>query len=401
MINDQARTMNDLDTMETNTQMQPWIYSFLQPFMRLSPGQHAPVFCPGVVNGTSLLSGSQVNLALSVAPLWLPHHIEGYQNERQVDPGSLMEATSSPLAAPESQQLCHEKITTHLKNKGGLLIHNALSLTPHLTSFSQIASQELRARIAGHLFFNTQQSTSFYPRTYDLRQTCLMCLEGSASLIIYQGALSAPHAHAPDLLSGDSLKKLSTAPEKERLSLKEGDMVILPPGQFYQLLPQTGPCQVLLLGIEPLRYTDVLKMFVDKIAPTAKGATSLQPLQDLSTFQQEALSWLQEEAKGTNLKDDLQLLLARRSPPVVSERGKQEEAHSSDLWKITPTFKKRSTNKNMPPQAKKFYDWLENQQETNKNAIEKKATSLGLSKEDTWLNLIAMKYITQKNHPFI
>lgn len=173
---------------------------------------------------------------LNMTAIWSSASLQLVLDRNRIPPPAYCEKTVN-RDGQEILQPDPDKVMEHLRLGASLVANDIDSLTPEIAKISEILEQSLTVKTQANLYYSWKQRQAFSSH-FDTHDVYAVHLVGEKTWRIYKNRMPHPIRH-PSFQFDDAYLEANRGDLLTEVTLKPGDILYLPRGQFHDAMAST------------------------------------------------------------------------------------------------------------------------------------------------------------------
>lgn len=194
-----------------------------------------------------VMSWQKLSGMLNMTGIWSPANLQLYLDRKEVVPADYcreeIDRDNDPSMQPDA-----ERVKDWMQRGASLVLNYIDTLTPELAAVANALETRLQAKTQSNLYCSWQQHRAFDTHM-DTHDVFALHIVGEKDWNVYEGrldnAIATPEARNPEPGFVDSHKGAVAM----KLTLRPGDFLYIPRGQYHDALASSAACIHLTFGV--------------------------------------------------------------------------------------------------------------------------------------------------------
>ncbi|MFO1067393.1 MAG: cupin domain-containing protein [Geminicoccaceae bacterium] len=282
----------------------------------------------------SVMSWDELNRLLGMTAIWSAHSLPMVLDKEPVPIASYCE----PAVGRDGGQVLRPNPVKvqELLRKGATLVANDIEqLSPGLRAFAKSMEDQLGGKVQGNLYLSSKRRQGFRVH-FDTHDVFAVHTMGQKRWFVFEGRADAPIAHPMFKTLPQQHHEDAKGNLWKEITLRAGDLLYLPRGQYHYALAEDGPCAHIAFGVTYPIGLDVISHLFERMVAEPAARRNL-PQGDPVALQAR-LAELAERASAV-IRDDTmrrtvdQILRTFRYPRPEYDLPTLIEA-ADDKWRV-------------------------------------------------------------------
>lgn len=231
-----------------------------------------------------VMSWDVLNALLNMTAIWSPQSLKLFLDTKPI-PAEQYCRQAIDRNGQQSLQPDAEKVKSWLRRGASIVANDIDTLTPGLISAANALESRLGGKVQSNLYCSWDQHQAF-PTHFDTHEVFALHVAGEKVWRIYEGRLENPISN--DAFNGlsDEFHMEHRGELAEEVTLKPGDVLYIPRGQYHDALASSEGCIHLSFGVTHIIGFDVMSLLFEK--------AMTEPLfrQNIPTAEEDASAWI-------------------------------------------------------------------------------------------------------------
>ncbi len=217
-----------------------------------------PLHIPGAPDKVAgLMDWSALNRLLGIGGYWTGRQLQLAIDTKQIPP----ERYCRPAPTVEGERLMADpaRVQAFLADGASLVANTVDGLSPELNQIAGILEDAFMATAQGNLYCSSKERQAFDTH-YDTHDVFALHTEGEKVWRIYDAKLKSPISHPAVEPAGPDLAKHAQGKLLMEVTMRPGDLLYIPRGQYHDALATSGNCIHVAFGVVPMRAYEVLAL---------------------------------------------------------------------------------------------------------------------------------------------
>ena len=209
-----------------------------------------------------VMTFARLNDLLGQATIWSQNSLMLYLDKEKIQPPSYC----APAVGRDGGQVLRPdpaKVKRYLRQGATLIANDIDHLNAGLTSFSGMLEQSLGGKVQGNLYLSSKRRPGFAAH-FDTHDVYAVHVEGTKTWYVYEGRATDPIAHPAFKTLGQEHHDRAKGDLLMEITMKPGDLLYLPRGQYHAALADEGGAVHIAFGVTYPIGLDVLTLLFDR-----------------------------------------------------------------------------------------------------------------------------------------
>jgi|GEM_PF-450480 bifunctional lysine-specific demethylase and histidyl-hydroxylase MINA len=220
---------------------------------------HIPAPTPDKLD--DVMTWDALSEILNMTAIWSPTNLKLFLDSNAVP----VEKYCRPAIDRNNQQTMQpdaEKVKSWLRRGASIVANDIDTLTPGLIAVTDALERRLSAKVQSNLYCSWQQHQAF-PTHFDTHEVFALHVAGEKVWKIYEGRLENPIANDAYKNVDDAFNEQNRGALLDEVTLRPGDVLYIPRGQYHDALASSDGCIHLSFGVTHVIGFDVMTMLFE------------------------------------------------------------------------------------------------------------------------------------------
>jgi len=220
---------------------------------------HIPASTPDKLH--DVMTWDALSEILNMTAIWSPSNLKLYLDTEPVP----VEKYCRPAIDRNNLQTMQpdsEKVKSWLRRGASIVANDIDTLTPGLVATTDALERRLGAKVQSNLYCSWETHQAF-PTHFDTHEVFALHVAGEKVWNIYEGRLENPIANDAYKNVDDAFNAQHRGDLLEQVTLRPGDILYIPRGQYHDALASSEGCIHLSLGVTHVIGIDVLTLLFE------------------------------------------------------------------------------------------------------------------------------------------
>ncbi|MBT6403725.1 MAG: hypothetical protein HOK11_04800 [Rhodospirillaceae bacterium] len=221
---------------------------------------HIPAPSPDKLD--DVMNWSALSDILNMTAIWSPSSLRLFLDTEAIP----VEKYCRPAIDRNNQQTMQpdaEKVKTWLRRGASIVANDIDTLTPGLIAAADALERRLGAKVQSNLYCSWQTHQAF-PTHFDTHEVFALHAAGEKVWNIYEGRLQNPIANDTHKNVDDEFNAKNRGDLLEVVTLRPGDVLYIPRGQYHDALASSEGCIHLSFGVTHVIGIDVMTLLFEQ-----------------------------------------------------------------------------------------------------------------------------------------
>ena len=221
---------------------------------------------------------------LNMTAIWSPHSLKLVMDTKNV-PTDQYCRPAIDRNGQQSMQPDADKVKSWLRRGASIVANDIDTLTPGLISAANAVETRLGGKVQSNLYCSWNDHQAF-PTHFDTHEVFALHVAGEKVWRIYEGRLENPIANETFKSLDDDFHAAHRGAVAEEVTLRPGDVLYIPRGQYHDALASSDGCIHLSFGITHIIGFDVMSLLFER--------AMAEPLfrRNIPTVENDARAWI-------------------------------------------------------------------------------------------------------------
>jgi bifunctional lysine-specific demethylase and histidyl-hydroxylase MINA len=220
---------------------------------------HIPAPAPDKLD--DVMTWDKLSAILNMTAIWSPSNLRLFLDTEAIP----VEKYCRPAIDRNHQQTMQpdaEKVKSWLQRGASLVANDIDTLTPGLITAANALERRLGAKVQSNLYCSWQTHQAF-PTHFDTHEVFALHVAGEKVWNIYEGRLENPIANDAYKNVDDAFNEKHRGGLLEEVTLRPGDVLYIPRGQYHDALASSEGCIHLSFGVTHVIGIDVMTLLFE------------------------------------------------------------------------------------------------------------------------------------------
>lgn len=220
---------------------------------------HIPAPSPDKLD--DVMTWDTLSAILNMTAIWSPTSLKLYLDTQPVP----VEKYCRPAIDRNNQQSMQpdaDKVKSWLRRGASIVANDIDTLTPGLIAVTDALERRLGAKVQSNLYCSWQKHQAF-PTHFDTHEVFALHVAGEKTWRIYEGRLTNPIANDAYKNVDDAFNAKNRGELLEEVTLRPGDVLYIPRGQYHDALASSEGCIHLSFGVTHIIGFDLMTMLFE------------------------------------------------------------------------------------------------------------------------------------------
>lgn len=220
---------------------------------------HIPAPSPDKLD--DVMTWDKLSAILNMTAIWSPASLRLYLDTEAVP----VEKYCRPAIDRNNQQTMQpdaEKVKSWLRRGASIVANDIDTLTPGLISAANALEARLGAKVQSNLYCSWETHQAF-PTHFDTHEVFALHVAGEKVWRIYEGRLENPIANDAFKNVDEGFNAANRGELLEEITLRPGDVLYIPRGQYHDALASSEGCIHLSFGVTHVIGIDIMTMLFE------------------------------------------------------------------------------------------------------------------------------------------
>jgi mannose-6-phosphate isomerase-like protein (cupin superfamily) len=199
---------------------------------------------------------------LNMTAIWSPHSLKLFLDTKPVAVDKYCRPAIDRNGA-QSMQPDANKVKSWLRRGASIVANDIDTLTPGLISAAGALENRLGGKVQSNLYCSWDQHQAF-PTHFDTHEVFALHVAGEKTWRLYEGRLESPIASDTFQSLDDDFHAANRGEVAEEVTLKPGDILYIPRGQYHDALASSEGCIHLSFGVTHIIGFDVITLLFER-----------------------------------------------------------------------------------------------------------------------------------------
>jgi len=221
---------------------------------------HIQAETPGKLD--DVMTWDTLSALLNMTAIWSPHSLKLFLDTKQI----LSEQYCRPAVdrnGMQSLQPDADKVKSWLRRGASLVANDIDTLTPGLISAANALEERLGGKVQSNLYCSWNQHQAFATH-FDTHEVFALHVAGEKTWRVYEGRLENPIASETFQNLDDDFHAAHRGAVAEEITLRPGDILYIPRGQYHDALASSDGCIHLSFGVTHIIGFDVMTLLFER-----------------------------------------------------------------------------------------------------------------------------------------
>lgn len=209
-----------------------------------------------------VMTWDTLSAILNMTAIWSPHSLKLFLDTKQI----LSEQYCRPAIdrnGLQSLQPDADKVKSWLRRGASLVANDIDTLTPGLISAANALEERLGGKVQSNLYCSWNQHQAFATH-FDTHEVFALHVAGEKTWRVYEGRLDNPIASESFQNLDDDFHAAHRGAVAQEITLKPGDILYIPRGQYHDALASSEGCIHLSFGVTHIIGFDVMTLLFER-----------------------------------------------------------------------------------------------------------------------------------------
>ena len=231
-----------------------------------------------------VMTWETLSAILNMTAIWSPHSLKLFLDTKQI----LSDQYCRPAVdrnGMQSLQPDADKVKSWLRRGASLVANDIDTLTPGLISAANALEERLGGKVQSNLYCSWNQHQAFATH-FDTHEVFALHVAGEKTWRVYEGRLDNPIASETFQNLDDDFHAAHRGAVAAEITLRPGDILYIPRGQYHDALASSDGCIHLSFGVTHIIGFDVMTLLFER--------AMTEPLfrQNIPANDDEARAWI-------------------------------------------------------------------------------------------------------------
>ena len=220
---------------------------------------HIPAAAPDKLD--DVMTWETLSEILNMTAIWSPSNLRLFLDTEAIP----AEKYCRPAIDRNHQQTMQpdsERVISWLQRGASIVANDIDTLTPGLAAATNALEARLGAKVQSNLYCSWETHQAF-PTHFDTHEVFALHVAGEKVWNIYEGRLENPIANDAYKNVDDAFNEKHRGALKEVVTLRPGDVLYIPRGQYHDALASSEGCIHLSLGVTHVIGIDVMTLLFE------------------------------------------------------------------------------------------------------------------------------------------
>lgn len=220
---------------------------------------HIPAPAPDKLD--DVMTWETLSAILNMTAIWSPSNLRLFLDTEAIP----VEKYCRPAIDRNHQQTMQpdsERVISWLQRGASIVANDIDTLTPGLAAATNALETRLGAKVQSNLYCSRETHQAF-PTHFDTHEVFALHVAGEKVWNIYEGRLENPIANDAYKNVDDAFNEKNRGALKEAITLRPGDVLYIPRGQYHDALASSEGCIHLSLGVTHVIGIDVMTLLFE------------------------------------------------------------------------------------------------------------------------------------------
>jgi ribosomal protein L16 Arg81 hydroxylase len=220
---------------------------------------HIPAPAPDKLD--DVMTWETLSAILNMTAIWSPSNLRLFLDTEAIP----VEKYCRPAIDRNHQQTMQpdsERVISWLQRGASIVANDIDTLTPGLAAATNALEARLGAKVQSNLYCSWETHQAF-PTHFDTHEVFALHVAGEKVWNIYEGRLENPIANDAYKNVDDAFNEKNRGALKEAITLRPGDVLYIPRGQYHDALASSEGCIHLSLGVTHVIGIDVMTLLFE------------------------------------------------------------------------------------------------------------------------------------------
>jgi ribosomal protein L16 Arg81 hydroxylase len=273
---------------------------------------------------SDIMSLDILSSLLSMTSVWTAQSMRVYVDREAVP----VEDYCSPALSQTGQQVMRpdpEKVQSWIGRGASLALNDVDTLTPGIAAIANALQTATGGKAQTNLYFSMRQRQAFGPH-HDTHEVFALHCCGEKTWNLYKNRADAPVAH-PAYKKSFEAYEAEAGPVERQVTMKPGDLLYLPRGQYHDALADSDGSVHLTFGVTMPKLLDLMPM-VWEAAVTSPAVRADLPVKPDAQALEKSLAALADELRNLVTSTNFRQQAARNLENFVYQHGSYDLARA-------------------------------------------------------------------------
>ncbi len=220
---------------------------------------HIPAPAPDKLD--DVMNWATLSDILNMTAIWSPSNLKLFLDTEAVP----VEKYCRPAVGRNNQQTMQpdaDKVKSWLRRGASIVANDIDTLTPGLIAAAGALEGRLGAKVQSNLYCSWKTHQAF-PTHFDTHEVFALHVAGEKVWNIYEGRLENPIANDAYKNVDDDFNEKNRGQLLEQVTLRPGDVLYIPRGQYHDALASSEGCIHLSFGVTHVIGIDVMTLLIE------------------------------------------------------------------------------------------------------------------------------------------
>lgn len=199
---------------------------------------------------------------LNMTAIWSPHSLKLVLDTNHIPPEQYCRQAVD-RNGQQSLQPDADLVKKWLQRGASIVANNIDTLTPGLISAANALERRLRGKVQSNLYCSWDQHQAF-PAHFDTHEVFALHVAGEKVWRIFEGRIENPIANETFKTVEDDFHEKNRGEVAEEVTLRPGDVLYIPRGQYHDALASSEGCIHLSFGVTHIIGFDVMTILFEQ-----------------------------------------------------------------------------------------------------------------------------------------
>ena len=233
-----------------------------------------------------VMTWETLSALLNMTAIWSPHSLKLFLDTKPVAVDKYCRPAIDRNGT-QSMQPDADKVKSWLRRGASIVANDIDTLTPGLISAAGALENRLGGKVQSNLYCSWDQHQAF-PTHFDTHEVFALHVAGEKTWRLFEGRLENPIASDTFQNLDDDFHAANRGEVAEEVTLKPGDILYIPRGQYHDALASSEGCIHLSFGVTHIIGFDVMTLLFER--------AMTEPLfrQNIPPNEKDARAWIAE-----------------------------------------------------------------------------------------------------------
>lgn len=231
-----------------------------------------------------VMTWDTLSAVLNMTAIWGTHSLKLFLDTKPVPYEQYCRQAVDRTGA-QSLQPDADKVKSWLRRGASIVANDIDTLTPGLISAANALEHRLGGKVQSNLYCSWNQHQAF-PTHFDTHEVFALHVAGEKTWRLFEGRLENPIASDTFQSLDDDFHAANRGEVAEEITLKPGDILYIPRGQYHDALASSEGCIHLSFGVTHIIGFDLMTLLFER--------AMTEPLfrQNIPTNDKDARAWI-------------------------------------------------------------------------------------------------------------